>query len=202
MNMLRSIASLVIAALLAGCASGPGIPDTSYFRLPPPAAVAAAPTPLLDGPLVVETFLADGVHSDQALLYSLDPDGERLRAYHYQLWVDPPTRMLQRRLIGTLRAANAAPLVAERLPPGALRWRINGRIEAFERVRRDDGWHVQVALQLRLDRSDDPLPRLLRDYRRERPAGGESVRDAVRAMGAAVDDIYAEFLAELPPPGS
>lgn len=200
--MLRSIASLVIAALLAGCASGPGIPDTSYFRLPPPAAVAAAPTPLLDGPLVVETFLADGVHSDQALLYSLDPDGERLRAYHYQLWVDPPTRMLQRRLIGTLRAANAAPLVAERLPPGALRWRINGRIEAFERVRRDDGWHVQVALQLRLDRSDDPLPRLLRDYRRERPAGGESVRDAVRAMGAAVDDIYAEFLAELPPPGS
>lgn len=197
--MFRLLATLAFAVLLAGCASGPGIPDTSYFRLPPPAEPAVAAQPLLDGPLVVETFLADGVHSDQALLYSLDPDGERLRAYHYQLWVDPPTRMLQRRLIATLRAANAAPLVAQRLPPGALRWRVTGRIEAFERVRRADGWHVQVALQLRLDHVDEPLPRLLRDYRRERPAGGESVRDAVRALGAAVDEIYAEFLTELPP---
>ena len=186
----------LLAVLLGACASAPGIPETSYFRLPPPAPQPAGQPPL-QTPIMVETFLADGVHSDQALLYSTDPDGQRLRAYHYQMWVDPPTRMLQRRLIASLRQSEVAPLVAGRLPPRSAMWRISGRIEAFERVRRGDGWHVQVALQLRLDHSDAALPALVRDYREERAAGGESVRDSVRAFGAAVDAIYAAFIADL-----
>jgi cholesterol transport system auxiliary component len=199
---MRRAALLLLCLLLTACASAPGIPETSYFRLPARSVPAPAPSPPLAGALVVDTFLADGVHSDQSLLYSLDPDGERLRAYHYQLWVDPPTRMLQRRLIATLRDAGVAGVVAERLPPEALRWRVSGRIEAFERLRRPDGWHVQVVLQLRLDDGGRSLPRLLREYRRERPAGGESVRDSVRALGAAVDEIYAEFIADLQQPAS
>jgi cholesterol transport system auxiliary component len=196
--MMRLSAWLMLCVLLAGCASAPGIPETSYFRLPARAeAAAVTASPALAGPIMVETFLADGVHSSQAMLYSLDPQGERLRAYHYQLWIDPPTRMLQRRLIAQLRDSGAAPLVAGQLPPSRDLWRVQGRIEAFERVRRDDRWHVQVALQLRVDHGDAALPRLLRDYRRELPAGGETVRDTVRAMGAAIDSIYAEFIADL-----
>jgi cholesterol transport system auxiliary component len=193
---MRKLLPLLLCGLLVGCASAPGIPETSYFRLPPRAAVAAASAPLAD-PVMVQTFLADGVHSNQALLYSLDAEGERLRTYHYQLWADPPTRMLQRRLIAHLRDAGISALVAGQLPPSRQLWRLQGRIEAFERVRRVDGWHVQVALQLRADHGDAALPRLLRDYRRELPAGGDTVRDSVRAMGAAVDAIYAEFLSDL-----
>jgi cholesterol transport system auxiliary component len=196
MVTVRLAAVLSVALLLAACASAPGIPETSYFRLPPVPALEPSATPLAV-PVVVDTFLADGVHSDQALLYSTDPEGQRLRAYHYQLWVDPPTRMLQRRLIATLRQAELAPIVAGRLPPRTALWRISGRIEAFERVRRDERWHVQVALQLRLDHSDAALPALVRDYREQRAAEGDSVRDSVRAFGAAVDAIYAAFLADL-----
>jgi len=188
---------LLVALLLGGCASAPGIPDTSYFRLPPRAPLAVAETPPLAAPVVVDPFQADGVHSDQALLYSNDPDGERIRAYHYQLWVDPPTRMLQRRLIAAMREARLAPLVAARLPAKSERWRVRGHIEAFERVRRADGWHVQVALQLRADFGEETVPRLLRDYREERRAEGEGVRDSVRAFGAATDAIYAQFVSEL-----
>jgi cholesterol transport system auxiliary component len=194
---MRITAVLLCLMLLAGCASAPGIPETSYFRLPPIPPTPALSGQRLDTPIMVDTFLADGVHSDQALLYSTDPEGERLRAYHYQLWVDPPTRMLQRRLIATLRQAEVAPVVAGRLPPRASMWRVNGRIEAFERIRRPDGWYVQVALQLRVDHSDAAMPALLRDYREMRPAGGETVRDSVRAFGAAVDSIYATFLSDL-----
>jgi cholesterol transport system auxiliary component len=194
---MRIAAVLFCLLLLGGCASAPGIPETSYFRLPPIPTGPALAGPGLGAPIMVDTFLADGVHSDQALLYSLDAEGERLRAYHYQLWVDPPTRMLQRRLIATLRQADLAPVVAGRLAPRASMWRVNGRIEAFERIRRPDGWYVQVALQLRIDHSDAAMPALLRDYRELRPAGGETVRDSVRAFGAAVDSIYATFLADL-----
>lgn len=193
----RHCVAASLALLLAACASAPGIPDTNYFRLPERTPLPVAGTPPLSSPVVVEPFLADGVHSDQALLYSLDPDGARLRAYHYQLWVDPPTRMLQRRLIGAMRDANIAPLVVARLPAQSEHWTVRGQIEAFERIRREDGWHVQLALQLRADYGDEPLPRLLRDYRVTLPAGGDSVRDAVRTYGTALDRIYAQFVGEL-----
>jgi cholesterol transport system auxiliary component len=194
---LLLIVSLLSVALLAGCAATPGVPETTYFRLPARAAQDALPVAPIAGPVMVDPFVADGVHVSQALLYSTDPGGERLRAYHYQLWVDPPTRMLQRRLIATLREAGVAAMVDGSLPPSRELTRVHGRIEAFERVRRDDGWHVQVALQLRVDHGDEARPRLLRDYRREQRADGEAVRDSVRAFAAAVDSIYAEFIADL-----
>ena len=113
---LRTGVVLLLALLLAGCAGGPAIPDTTYYRLGQLPLVQAWQQPLTTQPMVVSTFVADGVHSDQALLYALDDEGMRLRAYHYQLWVDPPTRMLQRRLIATLRRAGVSPLVVDNLP--------------------------------------------------------------------------------------
>lgn len=194
---LPRIALLGLLVALTGCASGPGIPETTYFRLPPPAALAAGET-RLDAPLVVEAFYADGVHADQSLLYALDPDGERLRAYHYQMWVDPPTRLLQRRLIRTLDEAGVAPLVTARLPPKSRQYRMQMRIEAFERLPRgEDRWAVRVALRARLDAADAERPLLERDYQQEIEVSGPRIRDAVQEMGHAVDRIYAELIGDL-----
>jgi cholesterol transport system auxiliary component len=196
MSMLRSIAVLAML-LLSACAGAPGIPETTYFRLPPRAPMAPLAAPVLTHPIVVETLLADGLHSDQAIIYSLDPQGARLRAYHYQLWVDPPVRMLQRRLIGALRDANVATIVADRLPAQTQAVRIEGRIERFERVKTDTGWNVAVALSLRADLRDSKPPLVLHEYSREIPAAGDSVRDSVNAIGQALDEIYAEFVRDL-----
>lgn len=186
---------LFVTALLglAGCAGVPGIPDTTYFRLPPRGEItpAAVEQPL---PIQVHTLLADGLYSDQALIYSLDPNGARLKAYHYQLWVDPPVRMLQRRLVGTLRAAKFAPVVTDRLPTQVQALRIEGRIDRFERIRGTDGWTVAVALTLRVDANDGGVPLLLREYHRELPAASAEVQGSVDALGRGLDQIFAEFL--------
>jgi cholesterol transport system auxiliary component len=187
---------LATALLLGGCAGAPGIPDTVYYRLPPRAAPDKAPAPLAL-PIVVETLLADGLHSDQAIIYSLDPDGARLKAYHYQLWVDPPVRMLQRRLIATLRDAGAATIVADRLPNAVDAVRVSGRLERFERVKGAAGWEIAVSLALRAERRGGGEPLVLKEYAQRLPAGGDTLRDSVAAVGTALDRIYAEFLRDL-----
>lgn len=199
MSALR-IALLAVLLVLAGCAAGPGIPDTVYYRLPTRAAPEAAvrTEPLLLRPVIVETLLADGLHSDQAIIYSLDPDGARLKAYHYQLWVDPPVRMLQRRLIGALRDAKLSEVVTDRIPNEVDALRIEGRLERFERIRvTENEWKVVAMLSLRADLRDGKPPLLLREYTQDSPAAGPSVRDSVNALGEAMDRIYAEFLRDL-----
>jgi cholesterol transport system auxiliary component len=187
----------VFASALVGCASTPGIPDTIYYRLPPRAQIAPLATPPLEQPIVVDTLLADGLHSDQAIIYSLDPDAARLKAYHYQLWVDPPVRMLQRRLIASLRDAGVSRIVTDRLPNEIDALRIEGRLERFERVQRADGWAIAVGLSLRADARDGKPPLVMKEYVEEAAAGGASVRDSVEAMGAALDRIYAAFVRDL-----
>lgn len=195
MNYFRLLTATALMAL-AGCAGVPGIPDTTYFRLPPrsiPDALVSG-SPVQPLPILVHTLLADGLYSDQALIYSLDPDGARLRAYHYQLWVDPPVRMLQRRLIGTLREAKFAPVVTDRLPTTVKALRIEGRLTRFERIRGVDGWSVAVSLMLRVDPADGGVPMLQREYQRLLPAGGPEVQGSVEAMGTALDQIFADFM--------
>ena len=193
---MRRLAPLLLL-LLAGCASSPGIPETTYYRLPEPAAVAAAPAPLFAQPLVVETFQADGLHSDQALLYALDEGGTQLRGYHYQLWVDPPVRALQRRLLETLRAANASALVVDRLPAHAGSVRVSGRIDALERIPDGEGWKVRVEIGLRVDAAGAERPLLVRSYREQEPAAGGTVAASVQSLGTAIDRVFAAFMADL-----
>lgn len=193
---MRVILAFLFTAVLAGCASGPGIPDTTYYRLPPLPETPRREVPLFSQPVVVETFLADGLHSDQALLYALDAGAGQLRAYHYQLWVDPPVRMLQRRLIRALRQAGAAELVLDRIGSQAEGVRVQGRIERFERVPAGEGWIASVALGLRVDAGGE-RPLLVRRYREDVPASGATVADSVRAFGEALDRIHASFIADL-----
>jgi cholesterol transport system auxiliary component len=106
-------------------------------------------------------------------------------------------RMLQRRLIATLRDAGVSRIVTDRLPNEVDALRIEGRVERFERIQTASGWTVAVGVSLRADRRDGKPPLVLREYSQELPAGGDSIRDSVAAMGAAVDRIYADFVRDL-----
>ncbi len=196
MTGIRPAISSMLALLLAACASAPGIPETVYHRLPEPE-IAALPKPLSERPVLVEAFHADGLHSDQALIYSTDPEGRSLQAYHYQRWVDPPSRMLQRRLIQSLRDSGAAAVVTDRLAARVDALRIQGRIEAFDRLRQGEGWQVRVAFSLRAEYSGADLPLLMKDYRVQLPVDGDAMADTTRSTGAAVDQIFAQFLRDL-----
>lgn len=189
-------ALLLAALLLAGCGA-PTVPDFTYFRLPRAQPLEVAAAPLFDEPIVVDAFGADGLYADQSLIYALDPGAQQLRQYHYQLWTDPPTRILQRRLIAQLRASKIAGQVTDELPASNAAIRISGIILRFDRVpAASGGWNAVVALKLRAD-GRDGRPIVDDYYRAEQAAAGNDIKSTVDAFGAALDRIYAQFHADL-----
>lgn len=188
----------LLALLLGACAMTPQIPETTWHRLPPPAATPtlAQVTAL---PIVVQRFEADGLHADQALLYALDAEGRRLRSYHYNRWVDPPGALLQRRLASMLRAAGASARVTEQLQGRVPALWISGRIESLERVPVAGGWEARVALHLRVEQRGSALPLLENEYSARVPAADDSIAASVVALGAGLDRAFATFLSQLGP---
>ena len=198
MRASTTIRAVLLSGVLALAACGaPTVPDFTYFRLPRPQPVEVAPAPAFAEPLVVDAFGADGLYADQALIYALDPGAQQLRQYHYQLWTDPPTRVLQRRLIALLRESKIAAQVTDELPASTPAVRIRGIILRFDRVpAAAGGWTAVVALKLRAD-GRDGRPLVDDYYRAEQAAAGNDIKSTVDAYGAALDRIYAQFHADL-----
>jgi ABC-type uncharacterized transport system auxiliary subunit len=190
----------LLVALLCAC-SPPSVPDVTYFRLPPPAALPRADKPLSSQPIEVETFTGEGIYAEQALIYATTPQANSLRTYHYLLWSDPPSRALQARLTTMLRDSGIAPLVTERLPASTPALRVHGSIVRYERIPRDTGFVVAVALQMRVDQ-DQGEPLIERTYRAQVPAADVSIAATVAAFGAAIDKDYAQFYKDLSALGS
>ena len=198
MSLSKHLVLILAAWLLAACAGAPGMPETTYYRLPAPTgAVTPLEKPAVALPIVVEVLSADGLYSDQALIYALDAEADQLRAYHYQLWIDPPTRLLQRRLIETLRTTRVSRVVTDRLPTQMETLRVQGRIARLERVPTANGWDVVVALVLRAESSNGGRPWVIGEYQQRIGAEGTRMVDSVQAFGQALDRIGAEFLADL-----
>lgn len=194
----RSVLIAIVAAgaLTLSACDVPTVPDFTYYRLPRATPLKSMETPLF-GDIVVDTFAADGLYGDQALVYSLDPAAQQLRQYHYQLWTDPPARVLQRRLLEQLRDANVATRVTDELPASHPAVRISGTILRFDRSpNASGGFTATVALKLRAD-DDKGMPMLDDYYRAELPAAGNDVKATVDAYGAALDKVFAEFYLDL-----
>ena len=194
---MRTVSLALLASLvLAGCGAA-AVPDFTYFRLPRPQPLEVSPAPQFHDPLVVDAFNADGLYADQALIYALDADAQQLRQYHYQLWTDPPVRVLQRRLIAELRESKIATQVTDELPASQTAIRIHGVLLRFDRVPvAGGGWTAVVALKLRAD-AHDGTPLVDDYYRAEQATVDASMKATVDAYGAAVDSIYAQFHADL-----
>jgi uncharacterized lipoprotein YmbA len=192
--MLRG-APLIALLALAACGSAP-VPDVAFYKMPPARTTATRTAPLVATPILVEGFAADGLYGQQAILYSLKLGGS-VRAYHYQLWNNTPSRLLQRRLIRRLRDELYSPLVADRLPTKLAPTRISGVIERFERVQTPEGWIASVRIELRVDRQDGDAPLLMKSYELDVPAASDTIDATIRAFAAAIDDIYTRFVADL-----
>jgi len=182
-------------ALLIGC-SPPPVPDVTYFRLPPAAALPHADKPLSLLPIEIDTFSASGVYSETALIYATAPNVGALRTYHYQLWSDPPTHALQTRLVNALRASGIAALVTDRLPASTQALRVHGTIRRFERVKDGDTIHVEVSLEMRVEQ-DQGEPIIEQEYAAQVVTTDASMAATVAAFGAALDEVFAKFYGDL-----
>lgn len=194
--MSRPFAVALIAALALAACSVPEVPDVTYYRLPPPTPLPHAKQPLSLLPIEVETFNAEGVYSEQALIYSLDPAGSALRTYHYQLWSDPPTHALEARMVDVLRESGIARLVTDRLPASTPALRIRGTILRFERIRVGDTFKAVVGIEIRVEQ-DEGEPVIEQEYRDEETAADGTLGATVAAFGVAVDRVFAAFYHDL-----
>lgn len=197
---MKSLLLALALASLAACSPQP-VPDVTYFRLPPPAALPHADKPLSSQPIEVETFAGEGIYAEQALIYATTPVANALRTYHYQLWNDPPSRGLQARLTAMLRDSGIAPLVTDRLPASTPALRVHGQIVRYERVPRDAGFVAAVSLEIRVDQ-DQGEPLIERTYSAQVPAADASMAATVVAFGAAIDQDFAQFFKDLSAIGS
>lgn len=194
---MKNLLAAMFALTLVACGNVPGVPDYTYFHMGKPQALPVSESQVFNTPIVVNLLAADGLYADRALIYALSPEASELRQYHYQLWTDPPTRSLQRRLLIQLRAAAIAPLVIDELAASQAAVRISGDILRFERVPTVDGGFIaSVALRLRVDRPDG-TPQFDDIYHDEVPVSGKDLGSTVVAISMAVDRIFAEFHADL-----
>ncbi|MDR3389286.1 MAG: ABC-type transport auxiliary lipoprotein family protein [Rudaea sp.] len=196
---MKKIVAQVLTALsllaLAAC-SPPAVPDVTYYRLPAPAPLPHADKPLSLLPVEVEVFSGEGIYAEQALIYSTTPDAGALRTYHYQLWSTPPSRDMQTRLTLMLRDSGIATLVTDRLPASTQALRVHGRILRYERLKRDAGFEVAVAFEMRVEQ-DNGEPVIEQTYAAQAAAADASIDGTVRAFGAAVDQAFARFYGDL-----
>ncbi len=194
---MRIFIATLLAFVLAGCGTVVGVPDHTYFRMSKAQTLPVSETPVFNTPIVINLFAADGLYADRALVYAIDPTGAELRQYHYQLWTNPPTRALQRRLLIEFRDAGVAPLVTDTLAASQAALRISGTIFRFERVpSTGGGFYASVVLRLRADRPDG-TPQFDDIYHADVDAADSSLGATVIALSSAVDQIFAEFHTDL-----
>lgn len=189
---------MAVGVLLQSCSAPEPIPDFRYYRMAPPITVAKLPAPLLDRPLVMQDFRADGVHGERPILYSNDPDSLKISQYHYQLWNDPPPVMVQRRLLDMFAQAGVSTHVTDRLATRMPIYRLQATIYRFERVLVDgQATEAVVAMRVRIDADGKDLPLLERDELVRIPVNGNGVEEAAIALSEGIDQIGQRLITAL-----
>jgi ABC-type uncharacterized transport system, auxiliary component len=191
----KIIYSMAIVAATASCGQSPPLPLDHFYRLIPPA-TSMEKQRLTDDIIYVEGFFAEGLFNDRALLYVSDEHSRELQQHHYHYWVASPPHLLRDYLAQFLRNAEAAPMVVNDV--GADRGlAISGKVIEFERHDTPAGRIANVALELRVGKTDSETPFLFRQYQVSENIQGDDMNAAVAGFNAAVDRIYVEFLMDL-----
>ncbi|MBL8709719.1 MAG: membrane integrity-associated transporter subunit PqiC [Rhodospirillaceae bacterium] len=194
-SISRHAGALVLAAVLSGCfGAAPPVPKEQYYRL----IAIDSPEPgsqILPGIVEVAPFLAEGVMGERPLLFTAD-QGQKLEQRNYAYWTDAPPAMLRDQLIAYLNAAGVADRVVQSELRIASQYRLQGRIKRLEQTTGGGNGGV-IALELSLidKNSDQIIASGL--YEAARPAAGDSIDDAVIALNAGLNEIFANFVADL-----
>ncbi len=178
--------------LLAGCSSQAPLPTDHYYRLPELRDIK--PGEKRVGSISVITFQAEGLYQERAILYT--EDEIELKQYHYHLWADSPTRLLQERLAERLRLSSISDLVLNTFE-GHSELIIKGQIKAFERFQQKGSESVYVKLLLQVNSNTKHAPILHKEYVQNVVLPSNNIANAIKAFAEAVDLIFSEFYIDL-----
>lgn len=197
--MMRILPVLVLAALLSGCFGGRVVPQNYYYHL----ADITGNVPHLNRPfgvIAVSPLRSDALHQERMILYSLRSSPLMLNTYYYHQWTSSPSRLIQENLITYLRDADFASAVIRDGERTHIDGQIEGYIYHFERVVGNGKSSVSVRLELSfIPRSDKSPGRFAftRVYNADQQASDNSMEATIVAFSAALQNIYARFVADV-----
>lgn len=188
----QGILAALALVLLAGCTQ-PELPIDHFYRLQVTPPQAAGRT--LKGTMEVNRFTADGMVAGRPIVYTEPAQPHQVREYHYHFWTEPPTIMLRDQLVAYLRAAKIAETVTTPEMRANADFVATGRIIRMEKV---EGTSPKGALEIELGlRAATGKIVLVEVYKFEVAADNNTVEAAVRALNKALDQAYAQFIADL-----
>ncbi len=175
---------LPAALVLAACSSLPAPPPDQYFRLStPPAASAVASAVRIQ----VENVEAHGIYSERPLLFRT---GGATQQYRYELWAEPPAKMLRNTLVDHLRSQYGSEKVwtSEARSPADLV--VRGRLRALEQLL--DGNNARALLSLEFVVTDaEGTVIAVSESSEEVPAASSAAADFVAALNQGLTRAYA-----------
>ncbi|MCW9032573.1 MAG: PqiC family protein [Alphaproteobacteria bacterium] len=188
---------LITALFVLSACTQPPLPKDHYYRLGGIVSEGGPITSPLKGIVEVDRFLADGLVGGRSLLFTEAGQEQEVQEYHYHLWTEGPTSLIQDSLIAYLRDAKVADNIITpemRLNPD---FAINGRIRHLERIIGGKQPKVLVELEIGLKSMADDKLVFIKSYSQEVTHKNENVSTAVAAMNQAVASIFKRFIADI-----
>ena len=191
--------NLIFASIgfLTACGSAPPVPEDQYYRLQAIYASEPLTTKPLAGTIEVDRFVADGLTSERAIVYSDIQKPNQVRAYHYDCWIKPPTVMLRDELVSFLRKSKISDAVVTPEMRVNAEYALTGKIKHLEQVKMESGYRTILEVELGLRHPNTGKLLFLHTYRLENDASGSSVGAAVKSLNTALSIIYSEFLTSI-----
>jgi len=196
-NKIRIGLLLTGVTLLNACASAPPVPEDNFYRLQAVYAADPLAKKVLPGTIEVDRFVADGLTSERAIVYSQTGTPNQVKAYHYHFWIKPPTVMLRDELVSFLRASKISDVVVTPEMRITADYILTGKIKHLEQIKAQENSRTLIEVELGLRRPTDGKLLFLETYRVENAAGKGDVAGAVDSLNTSLSIIYADFLAAL-----
>jgi ABC-type uncharacterized transport system auxiliary subunit len=187
----------ILCGVLAGCGEeGIPVPSDRFHRLSVGAPDTVYQTPKLNGVVEIDRFHATGVLQNRAIVFVETDSPHVMHQYHYQLWADDPTRMLQNVTLEYLRDARVADEVVMtgfRIDPT---YTLIGDIKKLEHVVGNSS-SVVVELEFGLREHKNGSVVWAKSYSAGRKVKDDSVAAATRAISESVREILTRLSADL-----
>ena len=183
--------------LLSACGSAPPVPEDHYYRMQAVYASDPLAKRALPGIIEVDRFVADGLISERAIVYSEITKPSQVMAYHYEFWIKPPTVMLRDELVSFLRASKISDSVVSPEMRVKADYVLTGKIKHLEQVRMKSGYRSVLEIELGLRNPNTGKLMFLDTYRVENDASDAGVAAAVESLNTALSIVYTDFLTSI-----
>jgi len=196
---MKKTALFIAAAatlLLSACGSPGPVPKDHYYQISDIAPADTLATPKLDGVLMVERFMGDGLLGGRPIVYAESENSHVLKDYSYHFWTDNPPSMLSDKMISFLREAKAAKAVVTPEMRVKTDFVVTGRIRHMERILGNPGKAI-IEVEIGLKRMEGDHLMMVKTYKAQPVNEKGGVEGAVDAMNEALDDIFNRFLKDL-----